>query len=257
MSRFSKAVFSSLIFLLGMNIVSAASKCDVSTTADLNREVVNIKASYEEKEKIMDPSVYTIPDEQLYEDMEQAVIELKQYYFQINILNLSENFYIEVSNDVSGPIGRYDSSKAVNGVISIDWTNLSKVATFTIKVYASNATGCGGELYRTIYLTIPRYNDYSEYVVCNTLTDYYLCQKYVTFDEVDFGVFSSNVEKKLEEVEEDKKLTDTDDEDKWYTSAWNFIKEHNVAFIIGGISLIVIAGGVAIVIIRNRRRSII
>ncbi len=103
-----------------------------------------------------------------------------------------------------------------------------------------------------MYLTLPRYNEYSTYSLCDSVSDYYLCQKYVTFDEIESSYF---VEKVSDEIEkrEDKQVSEL----KWYEKVWEFVVEHKTIFITGGV--IVIAGGAvtAVVIIRKRRRSII
>lgn len=255
MCTFRRILFSGLVFLLSGNIVNAASRCDTTTTANLNREVVNIKANYEEKEREVTLTDDMQSDECLTTGNCTPLIE---NYFQVNILNLTENFYIEVINDVSKEKMTYTSANAVDGVVSFEWNNLLDVTTFTIKVYSSEATGCAGEAFRTLYVTLPRLNEFYDYSVCSLLPDYYLCQKYVSFDEVDFEVFSKGIDKKLAEMADNSSDKDNDgNKDKWFDNTTDFIKEHKVAFIAGGIILVAAISVVVVVIIRKRRREVI
>lgn len=226
---------------------SKAVSCSYKEQAQLNSEVANIKSNYEIKERILDKSEYSPPD-----GADEGYVA-KSDYIKANILNLTENTYIEVTNDYNGDVLKYSYSDTKDGNISFDWFNISEVVKFTIKVYASSETGCEGSLLKTIYLTLPRYNDYSAYDICNSIPNYYLCERYVTYDEVSYDKFYTSVSKEVTKVEEEK----IEENKKWYEKTWDFVKENKWYFLAGGVVLVGVAGGAAIVIIRKRRRSII
>lgn len=246
-----KAMFLTVVtFMFATTFVNAASRCDATEAANLNREVVNIKASYEEAEGVLDPDEYLRP----------PAIEGEEYdytynYFKITIMNITENFYIEVTNDQNNQKLRFDYSDSEDGVVTFDWEGLSEVTNFTIKVYASNNTKCSGETYRTVYLTTPRYNSYYNYAICNEASDYYMCQKYVSFKDVDYYTFMESVNKYIEKKEQEDSEKEAEKNDNFLKKAGNFIAEHKTAFIVSGVVVVVVAGVAVTVIIRKRRSS--
>ncbi len=243
----------SLLSFLTLTTSVGAVSCGYEEKAKLNSEIANVKTNYEIKERIMDPSEYDIPETLLGTPEEETYVG-KEDYIQVNILNLTENMYVEITNNESSDQLVYYYNNTDNGNITISRTNIAEVVKYTIKVYASSNTGCEGTLLKTLYITLPRYNDYSEYDICNKVPNYYLCQKYVTYDKVEFGEFADKITAEVEKVETEEK---EEANAKWYEKVGNFIKEHKVIFITGGIMLIVVAGGAAVIIIRKRRRDVI
>ena len=83
--------------------------------------------------------------------------------------------------------------------------------TFTIK---SDAYGCETNVLRTIKMTLPMFNAYSQLDICTEIPDYYLCQEYVT-QQVDGTTFYDRIatyKEKLDgqgEVVEDQNNTGT------------------------------------------------
>lgn len=251
MNNFKKTALLLLMLLAFASNVHAAT-CDTSEQAQLNSEVVNIKGYYEIKQRVMDKSEYIAPDGILGTD-EESSYEAIVDYAQINILNLTENFYVEVSNDVNEEKTTYTYNDSDNGNLAISQNDMSEVVNYTIKVYTSSSTGCAKQLMRTIYVTVPRYNAYSEESICSGLDDYALCSEYVTTDSVSFEDFYNLAEAEQEKREEQEQK----ENEKWYEKVADYIKEHKTAFIIGGVAIIVIAGSTTAVIIIKRKRSII
>lgn len=254
MGKFKSFIIFILSFLFIVANVNAAS-CGYEEKAKLNSEVSNVKANYEIKIRVMDPGEFTPPDAIIGTEDEETYQETTEY-MQVNILNITENMYVEVTNNFDNTKTTYQYQDTNNGNIVINWSNLWDLVTYTIKVYASSNTGCVGTPLRTLYVSLPRYNDYSELDFCTKVPDYYLCQRYVTYNKVEFDEFYVKVTEEIAK-KENKNENDKVDDDKWYQSVSNFVVKHKVAFIIGGISLVVVAGGVTYIIIRKRRRSII
>lgn len=242
--------FSSLFLLGNVN----AATCGYEEKAKLNSEIVNVKANYEIKERILDKSEYSVPDALIGTEYEDSYVATTEY-IQVNILNLTENMYVEVTNDYNDDRTVYQYKDAKDGNISFDWHEINDLITYTIKVYASSETECDGTLLKTISQKLPRFNEYSDYSICNNFSEYYLCQRYVTYEKVDFNSFAKRMNEETEKkIKEDEQKNQNE---KWYKKVQAFIAEHKIPFIIGGVILVVAIGGTTFIIIKKRRRNII
>lgn len=250
MSKYKYFLFSLVTFAVFTSSVSAVT-CSYEERAELNSEVAHIEASYEEIQIELAPDEYSPPDVILGTEYEETFVQ-KVNALQINILNLTEKVYVEVTNEETGETTTYNFSDTNNGNLAIIREDISQVARYEIEVYSSSATDCEGNLLRTLRLNLPRYNEYSTYPICNQMEDYYLCQRYVTFDEMSYGDFFDRI---YEEDARRHNESENDQEDNpWYEAFWD---KYKTPIIVGGISLIVIGGGVAVVIVIRRRRRII
>lgn len=237
-----KKIFVLLVVLLITKNVHAV--CDYETQAKLNSEAATIKAIYEEIQKEMDRNLYVCGD---------GVEECTEYYpvFKISILNLSENFYVKVTSDNKFNKTFYYKD-AQDGIISFELSDLSKVNTFTFKVYNTSKSGCTQKLNRTFYLTTPRLNDYYNVKLCDKIPDYYMCQKFVTFEDTGYTDFLVSVNKYYEKQEEEKEETNK----TFFEKIFEFIKENKNIFIIAG-CVVVIGSATTVIIIKKRRKDIV
>lgn len=254
MNKLKFFAVSLVTFLLLSTTAQAAGTCNYEEKAKLNSEVANVKTNFEIKQREIKIDPENVPDEYIGTSAAENYT-VKEDYAQINILNLTENLYVEVTNDINKDKETYRYSDSNNGNIAIVRNDLNNIVTYTVKIFASSNTGCEGTSLSTKYVAVPRYNEYSSYSLCNSLPDYYLCQKYVNFQDVDFSKFVEQVTGEI-----DKRNTESKEEEKnnkWYKEVGNFISDNKLYFIIGGVSLVVIAGAITVVIIRKRRRSVI
>ena len=254
MSKYKYFLFSLVTFAVFTSSVSAVT-CSYEKRAELNSEVSHIEANYEVIEIELDPEDYDLPDGILGTPDEDDYV-ITSDALQVNILNLTENVYAEVTNSYDNETVRYDYSNTNNGNIEIVWQTLGSMASYTIEIYSSAATGCEGTLLRTLRVSLPRYNDYSTYAVCDQASDYYLCQRYVFFDEIDFGEFTDRINAEIERRQENGNGTENED-NPWYEDIGNFISEHKVPIIIGVVSVIAVAGVIVVIVVIRRRRSVI
>lgn len=230
-----------------------AESCDYKERAKLNNEVGNIKAGYEIKKRVLDRSEYDLPDYVLGTE-EEATYEETAEYIEVNILNLTENTYLVVRNDHNDEEVTYTFEQSQDGKISFNYESLDTPATYTFEVLASNNTSCENTSLRSITLKLPRFNQLSEYALCDQIPDYYLCQRFVSFDYVGTNDF---LEKAEAEIARRNKESVAKKEAKWYQKAWNFVVEHKVYFISGTIILVIASiSGITIYIIRRRRNII-
>ena len=255
MSKFKYLILTLLIFGFGITPVGAI--CNYEEQARLNREVGNVTVSYEIVTQPYADQSGCYPPEDLEEGIEY---QCKGEFIQINILNINENMVVNVENDYYDREYRYSYSDTDNGSLSFILTNddgvevayNENVIEYTIEILASSETGCEGSGLRTIYLTVPRYNVYSNVAPCDEMSDYYLCEKYVTYPNVSYEDFSQSIANEIAEREEQQ-----EEELKWYEKIWEFVVEHRTAFIVGGIIIVVAGGGTAAYIIIRRRRDIV
>ena len=88
--------------------------------------------------------------------------------------------------------------------------------------------------------------------MCESISNYYLCQRYVTYEKIDYDTFYEEITEELESNE-----PTLEEELKWYERIWDFVVEHSTIFIIGGVVIVVGAGATTAYIIIRRRRNII
>ena len=175
---------------------------------------------------------------------------------------LSE-FYVEIKGAVNSPgVFKVTSDNNFNktfyykdaqdGIISFELSDLTKVNTFTFNVYNTDKSGCSQKLNRTFYLTTPRLNEYYNFNICEEIPDYYMCQKFVTYEDkvlTDFiHVTNEYKDKKIAEEEELNK--------NFFEKLWSFIKDNKTIFITSTVVIITIGIG-TVIIIKKKRKDIV
>lgn len=227
-------------FLLFTSVASA-SKCEYSELSKINKEAAAVKVTYDEvKTKVEDSSQYGGSDVG-YE------YDLYDTYFKVTLSNLTDNLYVKITNSVDNSVKTLYGTDAVDGIISFNWTDLSKVSNLTIKVYSSSKTSCPDEEILVNYKTLPMYNDYSTWKGCQNNKDAKACQTYVE-KEVTYEEYEKVANK--QETENIKKV----DEENDGGGITKFVKKNKKGFIIGG-SIIIVVGVVTTVVVISKRRS--
>ena len=175
---------------------------------------------------------------------------------------LSE-FYVEIKGAVNSPgVFKVTSDNNFNktfyykdaqdGIVSFELSDLTKVNTFTFNVYNTDKSGCSQKLNRTFYLTTPRLNEYYNFNICEEIPDYYMCQKFVTYEDkglTDFiHVTNEYKDKKIAEEEELNK--------NFFEKLWSFIKDNKTIFITSTVVIITIGIG-TVIIIKKKRKDIV
>lgn len=246
MINMKKLAVATSLFLFTLPVYAAT--CDYKERASLNSEVANVKANYEIKERTLDPSEYSIPDEIIGTE-EEATYVAKEDYIEVSILNLSENMYLEITNNKNDEKLTYTYANTQDGSIIFNRYEIGELITYTIKVYASSSTGCEGTALKTLYLALPRFNDYSSTSICEKLKDNSLCEKYVMYDKIEYDDFYKRVSSAYDGKLDNKKMSDNKEE--------SWLAKHKELLISGGVILVVAIGGATYVIIKKRRRGIL
>ena len=249
MQKLKKIMFAFLISVMCLNNVSAVNRCSTNAKSELNKYVSQIKASYATKEEKV-----------LSDNIDNPIEDGKQYeilveYLEITLTNLTDQFYIEVSNDFNEEVKTYRYSDSDNGIITIRWDMLSEVAKFTFKIYANENTKCSGVLQKTLTLQLPRLNDNYSNPICEGISEFNLCQKYVTFAPMEYEDFVSRVNDDKEKNKIEDKTNTNQDKNAW-ENIKDFVSKNKYYFIGGGIAIVAIATGVTITIVVKKRRRI-
>ncbi len=175
-------------------------------------------------------------------------------YVQIKLYNVTSNMYLEVNysgKNVQSDRMRFDYRDiGPDKSITINQLAIKEMVTYTITVY-SDYNDCYGDVIRTIKLTVPKFNYYSQLAVCNDISSYYLCQEYVTFD-VDSSTFYTNVDSYKKSLEAlDNKDPNIKDNTSAASKTATFISNFKYLFV----GIVVVAGVLATIYIIKRKKS--
>jgi hypothetical protein len=232
-----------LATLIGPNIANAASSCSYSEQAALNEIVGNVKVSYEAAE-YTDTDGWVDPD-----TLEPG--EVTYWYLNINILNVTDDIYVVVEDDYEDATRTYyyDTTNGTGEIVIVQ-DYMDEPVNYTINLYSNNES-CKGELYRTINLTTPWYNEYSRSSLCDGIDDYYYCQTYISGERI----ADEELNDKILEYKESLVTFDNEEEQNIEESAIKEFMKNHVAAITITASIITILGGTTIVILVRKRRS--
>ena len=238
-----KSVILGLCGLLSFCAINTAdaSVCSTEEQVEIKKVSSHISTTYEEKQEALDPSMYVTNDDVGYDPVYAD-------YFQVIFSNVNPKIYIKVTNDYNDEVKFIRYKDTDDGIYTFDWKNTDKITKFTYEVYSSAETSCPDEKYFTGYVILPKYNEFSRRVVCNGVTDFEPCQKYimVDMDPVEQKRLITEYLSKKEQEEEKK-------DKKWYTKIGDLVNNHKILVVTG--SIIVIAG-VATVVVKNKRKRV-
>lgn len=191
-------IFMLAFFLMIGNVSAAEDKenmCTPTQLSELRSMAANVKVTYvpvTEAEKLTTPNG------------ESGADYVSKRYLDIKIFNLNTKLIVNAKNGIdsftvtSGDIGG-------DGAVTIRQPASTSAIKYEFEV-TSLLYGCSLETLRTIKLTLPKYNYYSQLDVCDDIPDYYLCQPYTTYS-VDGGTFYDKVDEykaKLSTLEKEK-----------------------------------------------------
>ncbi len=230
--------------------VNAASTCDYSEQVELQRIASNIKASYEANIRQTDE----FADIDSINDPNGAYIVEK--YVDVVLLNLTSEVYVTVQVGKSNETKTYYYNDTESGTLRINKEDLSEIVEYKIFVY-SNSDRCKGDLLRTITVLTPKYNEYSEYGFCDTLTNLFYCQQFIT---TEINTSAAEIEKEMlrqyqsvQKQEEEKR----NEEATFFGKMIQFIKDHVVLVSIVIIIFIIVGVTTAVIAIKKRRSRVL
>ncbi len=248
MSKFKVLIFTLVLFFASTTYAHAA--CDANELNTLRGVASNVRVSYEEMREPLDPSEYTPPDGTSSDDY-------TAYYtfFRVYITNLTEDIYVEVRNSATGETTTYTYDQSDNGTITFDWEEITVMVNYTITVYSSSNTNCPDTELYTLYLTTPRFNQYSTYDLCEGAEDFYLCYEYLSVEDVSFGEFVELVERyKAGQIDDGSNVEEPDDGGNGFIA---FLGDHYIAIIIIAVVVIAVGVTVTVIIVKKQRRRVV
>jgi len=94
----------------------------------------------------------------------------RDYYYNVNLLNLNEKFYI---TDSIGNRFQYSEKMKPDSLYGLYLPN----KTVTFKIFGAKGKTCGDELIRTVKIKFEPYNDYSKHEACKGIEEFSLCKR--------------------------------------------------------------------------------
>ena len=245
-----KNLFLLAIILLTPNFVQAESSCSYSEQAEINDIVANVKASYEVVE-IYGGKAYDVDNPNPDGTFPEVDYYLKA--FNINIMNITEDIYVKVSNNLNHEVKTFRYSNTQNGTAYFQTNEVESLVTYTIKVY-SNKYSCAGEMFREFALMTPQYNNYSERPACKLNPDFYYCQEFLPSENISFSEFQTKI-KEYQEEKQKKEEEEKQNENKKFVDKLKDFYENNKLIIYSSGIIIVVAGVATTVILVKKKRS--
>lgn len=240
-----KNIYFVLLFVFGLLITTGvkASTCRDTRVLELSSLANEVNVSYQEYDKVVDEySSETFVDE---DDDPETKSTFPAYY--LTVYNLPDDLNVSVvRNDTKKSVEAYTKDKDADGVIYIDTGYAAQVKLFTVKI-RSNDSNCKNEILKTVAITTPKYNKFSQYMVCQENPDFNLCQQFTTTDYSD--VTEDQFNEKLEEYKTKKE----EEERKQKSILYNigkFLSAYGWYILIA-----VVIIGVAIIVIKIRRKK--
>jgi len=246
-----KKVFFAILasLLIGIQSVNAASTCSYSEQIELNQIAATVKANYE----IETYGTGIFGDlENPDEGENNNTIEIYADAIIMNVLNITEDIYVEIKIANYKDVMTFYYSDTKNGVIELGDEFLTKIKTYIITIYSNNSN-CLGDKLRTFEFVTPRFNEYSEYGVCELIPDFYYCQKYIVTDinisEDEFVRLSNQkLEEQTKTEEENKK---NENNEGILNNIFSFISDNKYIILI--VVIVIIGGTTTAIILKNRR----
>ena len=146
-----------IIVFIGFMFITIYPKADDCTYKDqqaLNKEVSNIKMSYE-----------FIDNDPLH------------YHFKINITNIPDDLKLVITDDYSSNNLELTKDNTDDGIYSFETLIATRKVTFNIDIY-SIGNSCYNKKLRSKKLITPRYNPYSSSYICEQVPDFEYCNKF-------------------------------------------------------------------------------
>jgi hypothetical protein len=196
--KFLLIILTVFVALFATNVYA---ECTADEKAALIREAQNIRVSYVPHVEICYPgekchedaiNSFLGEDGEMHGDAPYGTTSsgeegylpyVNDLYLEIDIYNVSQNFYAVVKHNRSSAYSQkivYSDFK--NNKYSFEWDAIDKVGKFSINIYGSAESGCEGVHIRELTLTHPKGNEFYQVSRCEGLEDYFLCQPFINTD---------------------------------------------------------------------------
>ena len=163
-----------LICFVSLIVKVQAAECSAVDKNEIKAKASNVRINYV-------PGIENVKTK----DFDDREVDAQSRYIDIKIFNLSSDLFMRVKSSddnikIDETLVDY-RNMGPDGAITIRVPALDIVQEYVFEVF-SYSDNCKGEIVRTIRLTIPKYNTYSQLDICSDIKEFYLCQEYITFD---------------------------------------------------------------------------
>lgn len=237
----SLKLFLLAIVLLTPNITHAESACSYEEQVEINNIVSHVNATYETVD-IFEGTTLDIDNR----NEDGTIPRIDNYIkgFNINIMNITEDIYVVVSNNVNSEIKTFYYKDTTDGEVSFQVRDATSLVTYTIEIH-SNKYSCIGDVFRKFAITTPIYNDLSGLAACEGNEGFYYCQEYINSENISVNEFMKRIKEYKEEKQEEEEKKESE------KSFW----KNNKTTIIVISGVVVLTGVATTVILLKKKRS--
>ena len=225
-----------------------AEECTLETKTELRMEAANVNVSYQPVELLAQDEPDTPADQ-------SGVVE---YFFDVKIYNINSNLKVVIKSGEDESFEKTVTYKNIgqDGAVTARKMVTNQLSNLIFEIHGSDSTGmCALENLRTIKLTLPKYNNLAEREVCTEVPEFYMCQKYISYN-IDPTRFTSEINEYKERLAEQQNGADVDVEDNNTVPSKLADAVSDNKFIIVGV--IVVAGIlVTFIVLQRRKKSVL
>jgi hypothetical protein len=220
------------VIALFLGAINADARCTYQQRAMLNEEGRNVRTSYEITYR---SEIRTVrdPDGPGYEEG-----EFLHTVFNISVFNITENLYVEISNNHDRAFREYVYFRHTeNGVFTFTTEDIANIITYTFRV-RSAIEDCSSLVLRTYSFVKPMRNTMVDYGICAGAEDVPYCQEYITQP---FSLTFEQVDNAIQNYQKDTSINNRPDEEE--SGLLVFIQDNTLTILVGAVVLAAAAGG--------------
>ncbi len=239
-------VLASFLFV-GKVYAEEENTCSATLLSELRSEAANVKATYVTGDETINSNS---------PDPETGSSSYKKHYVYIKIFNINNRMIVRIKPTGTGITG---TEKVVgagdvgsDGTITFKQEAMSANVTYQIDVLSIYGD-CSGTTLRSMKLTVPKFNVYSELDICSDVPDYYLCLQYTNYNIDSSTVYDKINEYKAKLAEENVDEKNKNQANNTISKAMSGISKYKY-LIVGAI---VAVGVIVTVIIVKRKKGVL
>lgn len=181
-----------IFFFLNFKTVKASCSLEEQVVANNAAGAVNV---------VTDKLLYTY---NIYDENANDNVDVNAYTGMIYVYNLTNDIYFKITDGSS--IEKYTVADDIGGAVAVSTGSMAVVKNYNISIFNAN-NACNNAPIRTITVTLPRYNNFANYLSCQNYPDYYYCQQFLNSDLITEDQFQNGLAEyvKTHKSEEEKR----------------------------------------------------
>ena len=243
MKKFTKYILFIMLtsFLFIFNVHA---ECSYQERKELLNDSKSVEAYFDLERRIISAEKIN-PNTDLYETIEE-----EQYYFNLNIANLSDNLFIKVTNNYNEEQLIVNANNINNNLYTYEISNLTDIITYYLTFYTTKEN-CYAEKINTIELKKPKENPLYYFSVCNNekLENNKYCDHFITKD---FNMNIYDIVDKLNNIIDEQNV-DSKSDINFFNKIINIFKKYWYLFLVVFVIIILI---IFLLIYRKRKNEL-